>query len=129
MTESFRAKVDENGRLKIFDLRRFNEALRSVANSDIMISFEKENPKSSVSTKIYWQKVICVEFQKIFKSEFGEHASVEIITNRLISWSPFRVDELGNPRSIESLDQEEFNALIKHVKMIASVEFDTYIED
>jgi len=129
MTESFRAKVDENGKLKIFDLRRFNEALRSFVNSDIMISIQKENPNASISTRIYWQKVVCVEFQKIFRSEYGEHASVEIITNRLISWSPFRVDELGNPRSIESLDQEEFSALIKHSKMIAAVEFDTYIQD
>lgn len=128
MKKSFHGIVSADGKLKIYDTTSFNGFLGEQKGKRILISLETEDSKATIFTQNYFRKVICGEFIEIFKKQYGEHTSEEIASMRLRLWCPVPRKE-GNLVELEEMSQEELAYLIKHSKMIASKEFDHYIND
>lgn len=127
MRKTFCGIVCEFGNLKISNPDQMKAFVKDHPKSRILLTLEIEDEKGSVYAKSYFKNVICEAFKSIFIKHYGEHANYNIITARLLSWSPFNIDEDGNERDLDSLSKEELSKFIDHCKMIASKEFDVYI--
>lgn len=128
MEKSFRGLIDKDGHLKIFDMRHFKAFLGEQAGKGVIISLKTEDPKASVFSKSYFVSVVCAEFVKIFRREYGEFENTETISVRLRSWFPPCRTKQGI-RDLDDLSQDELSGLIKHSKHIAATEFDYQIPD
>lgn len=128
MEKSFRGLIDKDGHLKIFDMRHFKAFLGEQAGKGVIISLKTEDPKASVFMKSYFLSVVCAEFVKIFRRDYGEFQNLETVSERLRSWfPPCRVGDVL--RGLDDLSQDELIGLIKHSKYIAATEFDYQIQD
>jgi hypothetical protein len=128
MEKSFRGLIDKDGHLKIFDMRHFKAFLGEQTGKGVIISLKIEDPKASVFSKSYFVSVVCAEFVKIFRKEYGEFGNTETISERLRSWfPPCRTSD--GIRELDDLSQDEMTGLIAHSKYIAANEFDYQIPD
>jgi len=128
MEKTFSGIVSQDGTLKLYDSAVFKAFLGTIRNERVLITISKEDPVSSKFAQNYFVKVVCASFVEIFRTQYGEHVSEEVASERLRSWCPItrRKDGLV---PVEELSQEDINYLIKHSKMIASEQFDFYIHD
>jgi len=128
MEKSFRGLIDKDGHLKIFDMKHFKAFIREQTGKGVILSLKTEDPKSSRFSQNYFVSVICAEFIKIFRREYGEFTNTDIVSLRLRSWFP--PCRNGNDlRELEELSQDEMNGLIKNSKDIAAAEFYHEIPD
>lgn len=128
MEKGFRALVDSEGNLKIFDIANFKKFLATQKSKDVVVLIQINEGTGSEKTYYYFMNVICVEFIKIFKEHFNEVTTKEVVSQRLRSWCPVcrDGDEL---RELSDLSQEHFSELIRNSKHIASKEFDYFISE
>jgi len=128
MEKTFTGIVSEEGKLKIYDSAGFAGFIGSKKNERVLITIQTEDGKATVFTQNYFYKVVCTAFIEIFKKNYGEHTSEEIVSERLRKFCPVPRKN-GEILEVEKMSQDELNYLIKHSKLIASEEFDFYIAD
>jgi hypothetical protein len=128
MKKAYKAKIDANGKLKIFGLADFDLFLKRISNSDVIITIEKPEEGATKYQIAYFYAVVCESFKNIFYDQYGERASKEMIKETLLKWYPYGRDDEGNIKELTELSSKELTDFIDHSKMIANAEFDVFIQ-
>lgn len=136
-TRIFKGRTGPAGELKFHDFPGMKEFAKKNPNKAFIFSFEIQEGTASELIKGYYLKKIVPDFQQAFKEKLGQRMSLAGVDETLRGFYPgakvevfinkgFETERL---KTIDEFSNSEMVDFIDHLKMIASTEFDLFIED
>lgn len=129
-------KVDKNGKLNMF-MGELNEFLSQWKNSKLIVQFKVYQPGTSEAIRGYYFNKVVPDFRRAMW-ESGERLTEEQTEKQIRELCPIMWHELAEEktgkytaelREIADLDNQEMVNYIEHLKDIAAIEYNFFIDD